>query len=140
MTETGKVTKIDGVFVTLRCKPGPVCHGCGAESCLAGREVTARNPRNIPLAPGDYVEISAPPAAALRSALRVFGLPVLGFALFYAGAGCVFGGTEKIWALAGFAGLILSAAALAFFGGRDRAFPEVLSAVQAAAEEPAARN
>jgi positive regulator of sigma E activity len=129
MTETCKVTKIDGVFVTLQCKPSLSCKGCGAASCSArGREVTARNPRNIPLSTGDQAEISVPPAAGVKSALKVFGLPVLVFALFYAGAGYVFNAAEAASVLAGFAGLVLCAASLAFFGRRG-AFPEVLRSV-----------
>ncbi|MDR3199988.1 MAG: SoxR reducing system RseC family protein [Spirochaetales bacterium] len=131
MTETGRVTKIDGAFITLQCKPALGCKGCGAESCASrGREVTARNPRNIPLSPGDRAEISVPPAATVSSALRVFGVPVLVFALLYAGADYVFDGKESFSVLSGFAGFILAAAALAIFGRRGSAFPEVLSAAQ----------
>ncbi|MDR1626695.1 MAG: SoxR reducing system RseC family protein [Spirochaetia bacterium] len=131
MTETGKVTKIEGEIITLRCKPGLACHGCSSAICSAGgREVRARNPRRIPLKAGDEAEISLSASSGFLSALKVFGIPVLSFVVFYGVAGVFSGWKESLCVLAGLSGLILAALVLFFAGRRNPALPEVLRAEQ----------
>jgi positive regulator of sigma E activity len=132
MTETGKVTKIEGDVVTLLCAPGPVCGSCSRAGCCGsgGREVRARNPRRIPLKTGDEAEISLPPAAGLLSALKVFGIPILAFAVFYSIAGISGGWRESLCVAAGFAGLIPAGLVLFFAGRRNPAFPEILRSTE----------
>jgi positive regulator of sigma E activity len=130
VTETGKVTKINGAFVTLKCKPCLSCHACGARHCVqTGREVAARNTLNIPLALGDEAEISVPATKTIGSILKVFGIPVLVFILAYVGVH-LSGGTEAACVLSSLAGLFISAAAIALLGRRSASFPEVLRAVE----------
>jgi positive regulator of sigma E activity len=132
MTEIGKVTKINGAFVTLSCKPSPACRGCGGGACKTrGRELSARNSRNIPLKEGDYAEISLPPVQTLKASLRVFGLPLAAFALFYFCAGYFFGGGAEVpRVLSGLAGLFLAFTAVFFWGRKNADSPEVLRGVQ----------
>jgi positive regulator of sigma E activity len=129
MRETGRVTKIEGDIITLRCKPGLGCHGCSGAGCGAkGRELRARNPRRIPVHPGDEAEVSLPGSSGFLSAAKVFGIPVLAFAVFYSAAGILTDWEESLRVLAGFAGLLLAAFVLFFAGRRDPALPEILSA------------
>ena len=132
MTETGKVTKIDGSFVTVNCKPLLACHACGSKICGAGgRDIVARNPRGITLSPGDYAEIGLPAGRIVGPVLRVFGLPALAFIVAYAASASVLGDTEKIRVLSGLAGCLVGAVAAFLWGKRKNVYPEVLRAVPA---------
>jgi positive regulator of sigma E activity len=132
MSGIGKVTKINGAFVTLSCKFSPACDVCGSKICKTrGRELTARNSRNIPLKEGDYAEIFLPPVQTLRAALRVFGLPLAAFILFYFAGGYLLElRAETPRALSGLAGLGLALAAVFFWGRRSAGFPVVLREVE----------
>jgi positive regulator of sigma E activity len=127
MTGTGKVTKIDGNFVTISCKPSLACHSCGSKTCSpAGRDIVARNTRGIPLKPGDYAQISLSAGHIVSSAVRVFGLPAAAFAVFYTASGSVLGEAEAARILCGLAGCALAAFWLCVWGRPKAAFPEVV--------------
>ena len=135
MTETGKVTKIDGSFVTVSCKPFPACHSCGSRLCgTRGRDIVARNPHGIKLEPGDYAQLSLPASQMVGPALRVFGLPVSAFILAYAASAYVPGAAQNIQVLAGLAGCLLGALAAFLLGRRRNACPEVVQTVPAPAD------
>jgi positive regulator of sigma E activity len=131
VTETGKVTGIEGDIITLRCKPGPACGGCSGAGCGSpGREVMACNTRHIPLKAGDEAEIFMPPVSGVFSALKVFGIPVLAFVLFYGIAGILAMWKESVCVPAGFAGLILASLVLYFAGRKNAVFPEILRVME----------
>jgi positive regulator of sigma E activity len=129
VTETGRVTKIEGDIITLRRGPGPACGGCRAH-CGGGGEITARNPRRIALKPGDEAEIFLSAGTGLFSVVKVFGIPALAFTVFFIAAGMLSGWKESLCVLAGFAGLILAAFVLFFAGRRNQVFPEILRAAE----------
>lgn len=111
MTETAKITSIDGDLVTVLCGPGQGsslrCNTCGGESCaLKARPYAARNVMGLELLPGDVVEISVAPSRALTAGLIVLGIPLAGFALFYAIASQLWQG-DAAATLAGFCGLLV---------------------------------
>jgi sigma-E factor negative regulatory protein RseC len=135
VTETGKVTKINENFITVSCKPSLACHSCGRASCaLGGRDIVAHNSRELPLAPGDYVELNLPTSRTAGSALRVFGLPAAAFALFYIAAGALPVEAENARVLLGLAGCALTAFLLSLWGRRKAAFPEVARVLPPASE------
>ncbi|MCL1818127.1 MAG: SoxR reducing system RseC family protein [Spirochaetaceae bacterium] len=142
MTGTGKVTKIDGSLVTVTLKPSAACHGCGSTTCSSagrGRDIVARNTHGIPLAPGDYAELTLPASRAVSALLRVFGLPVLAFAACYASV-YAFGGGELLCIACGFGGCALGVAAAVVIGRRGVVLPEVLRGLPALPEVPAAES
>ncbi len=116
MTETAKITKIEGNLVTVFCGNGAgsaaagsadSCATCGGASCLMkSRPYTARNSRGLDLKPGDEVEISVAPSRAVVAAIVVLGIPVASFALCWTVAMRLFVG-ELVPALAGFCGLVI---------------------------------
>jgi positive regulator of sigma E activity len=99
------------------------------------QEMRARNPRNIPLKAGDEAEISLTAASGLRSAFRMFGVPVLAFTVFYVITGISTGWKESLCVPAGLTGLILAALVLFFTGRRNAALPEILRAAGTAQGE-----
>ena len=133
MTETGKVTKIDGCFVTVNCKPFLACYTCGGRICGAGggRDIVARNSSGLELAPDDYAEISVSAGKISGSLFRAFGLPVLAFAAAYGASSFLPETTEKTRVLAGLAGCLAGVLAACLLGKRKRAFPEVLRTIPA---------
>ena len=138
MTETGKVTKIDGSFVTVQCRPFLACHTCGSRICRPrNRDIIVRNPRGLKLQPGDYAELDLPASRLLGPLFRVFGLPVLAFIAAYVFSPRIFGDTEKVRVLAGCTGCLLGALAAYLLGRRKNTFPEVLRAVPAPMEADA---
>lgn len=109
MTETAKITSVDGELVRVICGPGPGsalrCNTCGAASCAVNsRPYAVRNVMGFDLRPGDVVEISVPPSRALVAGLIVLGVPLAGFVLFYAIAAQLWRG-QAAATLAGFCGL-----------------------------------
>jgi positive regulator of sigma E activity len=134
VTETGRVTKIEGDIITLRRGPSGICCSCAKTGCAVAQEVKARNPRRIPLQAGDEAEISLRATAGLCAALKMFGIPVLAFAVFYVIAGILSGWKESLCVPAGLAGLILAALVLFFAGRRSAALPEVLRAASGNSE------
>jgi len=111
VTETARITSVNGELVTVLCGPGPGaslrCNTCGGESCaVKARPYAARNGLGLELRPGDVVEISVPPSRALTAGLIVLGVPLVGFALFYVIAAQVWQG-EAAPTLAGFCGLVV---------------------------------
>jgi positive regulator of sigma E activity len=131
MTGTGKVTKINGNFVTIRCKASLACHSCGRAGCAVSgsRDIVAHNSRGLPLKTGDYVELRLPAFRTASSALRVFGLPAAAFAVFYFAAGRLWGEAENARVLSGLAGCVLGAFLVSLWGRRKAAFPEVARAL-----------
>ncbi|HOV37608.1 MAG TPA: SoxR reducing system RseC family protein [Spirochaetales bacterium] len=88
MKEIGTVTRINGDTVMVECKPSAACESCKGGLCsVKNRTIPTRNIQGILFTEGDWVEISVPSSQTLSSALRVFGVPVVLFGLFYGGSG-----------------------------------------------------
>jgi len=141
VTETAKITKIEGEIVTVLCANGAgssqSCTTCGVGNCrVKARPFTARNSRGFDLKPGDEVEISVAPSHAVVAGLIVLGIPVAAFAVCWAVAAALFIG-DLLPVLAGFGGLVVGVLpALAW--KRFRRFddiPEVSAVVESSAPE-----
>ncbi|MDR2619360.1 MAG: SoxR reducing system RseC family protein [Treponema sp.] len=83
MIETGTVAAVTGGRITLRQdKPGPeTCFGCMNQECKQRRGlITAKNPLELPLKPGQQVETELSPLSVIPETILALGIPVLGFA------------------------------------------------------------
>jgi positive regulator of sigma E activity len=146
MTEIGRITKIDGDRVTIRCKPSAACHSCGGGSCGAkDRELTVRNPRGLSLNAGDYTEVYISSSQAVRSGFQVLVLPLLLFFAFYMTAQKALGiSGEGPLVLFGLLGLTAGFSAVYVISRKNQRLPEIIriiseedlkSAVSAEAED-----
>jgi len=80
MTETGKVSEINGKTVTIKPDLGDICFGCIKEECKACGGIIAENPKSLSLKTGQTVEVSASTASIFRQAIAALIPPALGFA------------------------------------------------------------
>lgn len=84
MAELMRVRSVDldrgEVFLTPE---SVLCQGCSGDRCAHGgtRTLRAAHDGTIALAPGDRVEVVAPPGAIGRAVARLVGLPALGVVL-----------------------------------------------------------
>jgi len=77
--ETGVVIKTEGVTATVRVHKRGACEGCAArgvcEPSEEGMEIEALNPVQAQV--GQTVEVSIAPQTYLKSAIYVYGLPLI---------------------------------------------------------------
>jgi len=89
MTETGKISEINGKIVIIKPDLGGICFGCIKEECGAcggsntgginAGSIIAENLLSLSLKTGQTVEVSAPRASIFRQALAALIPPALGF-------------------------------------------------------------
>jgi|Deesub1362A_J573_1020465.scaffolds.fasta_scaffold00742_7 sigma-E factor negative regulatory protein RseC len=77
--ETGVVIKTDGMTATVRVHKRGTCEGCAArgicEPSEEGMEIEALNPVHARV--GQTVEVSIAPQTYLKSAIYVYGIPLV---------------------------------------------------------------
>ena len=128
MTEIGKITRIDGDRVTIRCKPSAACHSCGGGSCGAkDRELTVENTRKLPLNEGDYTEVYISSSQAVRSGFQVLVLPLVLFFAFYMAAQKGLGITgEGPLVFSGLIGLVVGFFGVYVMSRKNQKLPEIV--------------
>jgi len=77
--ETGVVVKTEGITATVRVQRRGTCEGCAArgvcEPSEEGMEIEALNPVQAQV--GQTVEVSITPQSYLKSAIYIYGLPLV---------------------------------------------------------------
>jgi len=84
MTETGKISEINGKTVSIKLDTGRpnlgnICFGCIKVECGACGGINAENPLSLSLKTGQTVEVSASGASIFRQAITALVPPALGF-------------------------------------------------------------
>ena len=80
MTEKGRIREIKENNVTVVLETGAACFGCMNQECKSGGgTITAENPDDLPLSPGQTVEVRAPGISILGQALAALMPPIIGF-------------------------------------------------------------
>jgi len=95
MTETGKIKEIKNNVAIVVTDSSSACFGCMNHECKTTSEfIKAENPLELPLEPGQMVEIKPPDTPFVGQTLTALLPPVLSFAagfilmrLFFPGAG-----------------------------------------------------
>ena len=78
MKESGVVKKIDGKLVSVGIEMHEGCASCINNSCKTGRSaLQVYNPKGLPIAEGDMVEIEIRSAEQAKGAFWVLGLPLV---------------------------------------------------------------
>jgi hypothetical protein len=128
MTETGKITAIQGTTLTLARENDAACFGCPDSECKARAfSYRAENTAGLPLRPGQLVETETS-ASPLKQGLGALLPPALGFIAGYGVAGlAVPAAGEPLRAAAG--ALALFAVAGALYLIRRRHPPEIVRRV-----------
>lgn len=97
MTERAIVVAVDAQGVTVRCGASEACSSCGSLLCPPReRTYRARVNSDLPVAPGDAVEVEVPERGAATKALLLFGLPIILFAATYIALGGVASETQRV--------------------------------------------
>jgi positive regulator of sigma E activity len=122
MKETGRISEVRGLMVTVSCGEIASCFGCMNQECKSNkRMITAENLHHFDLSPGQFVEIETSTAGAFLQFLQAVIPPVLGFIAVYLIVQFVFPASgDGVRIAAGVVGLFL--AGLGFYLYRKR-FP-----------------
>ncbi|MFQ3619709.1 MAG: SoxR reducing system RseC family protein [Spirochaetales bacterium] len=128
MREVGIVTKIEGDTILLECRPSAACHSCKGGVCGAkNRSIRAKNSSKLPLSVGDIAEIYVPSTQAVSSGVRVLGMPILLFVLFFWGAGhFMSNATEGVQVAFGILGMGLGFGSMYFLGNKTSVLPQIV--------------
>ena len=108
MTETGRITEINGEEIILSCSSlSEGCKSCSENSFCStnDKNFSALNDKKIKLKSGDIVEIYLPPGRTEFAGFMVLIFPLLSFIIFFAFGTSILGGTEGVGILFGILGL-----------------------------------
>ncbi|MDR3276029.1 MAG: SoxR reducing system RseC family protein [Treponema sp.] len=85
MRETGFVQAIEGRTVTVALRAREGCYGCVNQDCkAAGRLISGENTGDLPLKPGQAVELEIPRRSIAGEALRTLAPPAAAFIAVWA--------------------------------------------------------
>ncbi|NOY07654.1 MAG: SoxR reducing system RseC family protein [Spirochaetes bacterium] len=129
MTEKGIVDSIGDDIITILCSENPYCSSCNAcEQSEEGKKLKARNPKDLSISTGDFVEIYLSPGKSILAGFMVFIMPIIMFFIFYYSAIYIVGTKiEAIQILFGLSGIAVGFAANFMYGRirKDSDLPEI---------------
>ncbi|MEW5766257.1 MAG: SoxR reducing system RseC family protein [bacterium] len=91
MQEKGRIIKIEGNLAEVALEPKEACHSC--KLCQVGRkgEMIIRVENSVDARPGDQVKLEIEAEMVLKSALLLYGVPLLGLLIGFLGGEIMIG-------------------------------------------------
>ena len=130
MTETARVSNIDGRTVTIACAGKGTCKSCSSSFCATDQRIfEASNTKGFNINVGDTVDVYLAPGKTVAAGFLVLIVPLILFMVGYSVSGRLFSATsEGIQALFGLVGLAAGFGLSFLYGKKKRAsnMPEII--------------